>query len=101
MPATNLQVQQFVDQRIRVRAEQIRALYESMNDDIASIGDVYDALEPVESATWSDVRIDGPPFLLTPSDVLGINSFLVGIRDAITNHGQYPVVLKACVRPIL
>jgi hypothetical protein len=96
--ATNAQIQQYVNERTRVRAEQIRALVNSLNDDIAAIDDVYAELNGAHD--WEDTRTDGPPHLLIGSDVLGIHSFNVAIRDAMEAHGQYPVVLKACVRPV-
>jgi hypothetical protein len=97
MSATNQQVQQFVNERVRVRAEQIRNLLAAMKDDIASIGDVYAAL--ATDPTWTDDRPDGPPFLLSPSDVLGWNAFVSDTITAMDAHGQLPVVLKGCVRP--
>lgn len=100
MPATNLQVQNFVDNRIRIRAEAIRAINLAMSDDISLIDDVYNALN-VGSPTWTDTRADGPPHLLTPSDVLAVNAFLHDIRDAIVNHAQYAIVQKACVRAVM
>jgi hypothetical protein len=96
--ASDTQVQQFVSGRVRPRAEATRTLAIAFDDDIASIDDVYNALN-VGSPTWTDNRTDGPPHLLTPSDVLAFNAFMHDIRDAIKNHAQYPVVLKACVRP--
>lgn len=98
MPATDQQVQQFVNDRVRVRAEQIRALKNSLADDIAAIDDIYAAL--ASDPTWTDNRTDGPPHLLTPSDVLGIHSFNVAMLAAINGHNQLPVVLKACSRPV-
>lgn len=98
MAATDQQVQNFVDQRIRPIAEQARALKIQMDDIIASIDAVYDALDPTNEATWTDGRADGPPNLLMPADVLAINTFVNNIRDAIRDNAQYPVVLKACVR---
>jgi hypothetical protein len=96
MAASNLQIQQFVDQRIRPHAELARQLALVLDSDIASIDDVYNALN-VPSPTWTDSRTDGPPHLLTPSDVLAINTFMHDIRDAIKNHPQWPIVQKACV----
>lgn len=115
MPATNAQVQQWVNERTRVRAEAVRALLLAFEDDNASISDVYDALEPPESATWEDQRDDGPPHLMTASDVLAFNTFSVQLaailRGTLANDaakasacndvaGQLPVVLAACVRPV-
>lgn len=98
--ASDAQVQAFVNTRIRPHAELTRALQALFSDDISAIDDIYNALN-VGSPTWSDNRTDGPPHLLTPSDVLAINAFLHDIRDAIVNHGQYAIVLKACVRSII
>lgn len=97
--ANNAQVQHFVDERIRVRAEQIRSLYVAIKDDKAAIDDVYGALNQ-QSPTWTDSRTDGPPHLLTPSDVLAINAFYDSIISAVDNQGQYPIVLKACPHPV-
>ena len=95
--ATDSQVQIFVNGQLRPRCEQIRKLLNAMNQDIAEIDDVYNALiQP--NTTWSDKRTDGPPHLLTANDVLAINQFLHDIRDAIRNNPQLPIVLRACVR---
>lgn len=99
MPATNTQVQHFVDERIRPHSEAARALKTLFDDDRASIADVYDAL--FTAPTWTDGRTDGPPHLLTPSDVLAINSFLEDVRVYIGGHASYPIIIKACVRPVL
>jgi hypothetical protein len=74
MAASDLQVQQFVDQRIRPHAELVRALALAFDDDIAAIDDVYAALTAA-NPTWADNRTDGPPHLLTASDVIDINAF--------------------------
>ena|SRR5438105_2281951 len=97
--ATNFQVQNFVDQRLRPHAEKARELAVVFDDDVAAFDDVYAALN-VQSPTWTDTRSDGPPHLLTPADVLAMNTFLHDIRDAIRNHADYAIVLKACVRGI-
>jgi hypothetical protein len=97
--ATDPQVQRFVDERIRPHAEAARALVLAFDDDRASIDDVYAALN-VPTPTWSDKRPDGPPRLLTPADVLAINGFMEDVRTFMKAHGQYAVVLKACVRPV-
>lgn len=96
--ASDAQVQTFVDTRIRVRCEQIRALYNSIADDISAIDDVYAALTQ-QSPTWVDNRTDGVPHLLTPSDVLAINTFLNDLKTAISGDAQLPKVLQGCVRP--
>lgn len=106
--ATDAQVQNYVNQRVRVRAEQIRALYLACKDDKAAIDDIYAALTQA-TPTWTDDRPDGPPHLLTPSDVLAWNTFVSGFialveggqaEDMTAAAAQYPVVLDACVRPV-
>lgn len=97
--ATDLQVQRYADDRVRPRAEQIRALLLAMEDDKSSIDDVYQALTQA-SPTWSDVRTDGPPHLLTGNDVLAWNTFVTEVVAAIRGNAQLPVVLKACVRGV-
>jgi hypothetical protein len=99
MAATDTQVQNYVDQRVRPHAELARTLALSYDNDISTIDDIYNALN-VGSPTWADNRVDGPPHLLTPSDILAINAFMHDVRDAIKNHAQYPIILKACVRSV-
>lgn len=97
MPATDQQVQSFVDSRIRPHAELVRNLKILFDTDISLIDDIYQALSQ-PNPTWSDNRTDGPPHLLTPADILAINTFLHNIRDAIQNDAQWAIVEKACVR---
>jgi hypothetical protein len=97
--ATDQQVQQFVNERVRPRAEQIRALLLAMEDDRAAFDDVYAALT-AQSPTWADNRTDGPPHLLTKDDVLAWNTFLSDSITAMRGNAQLPIVLKACVRPV-
>jgi hypothetical protein len=96
MPATDQQVQQWADQRVRPRAEQIRALYNALVSDIATVEDVYQACI-AQSPTWADGRQDGPPHLLAPADVLSMNTLAHAIKDAIDNSGQWATVQKSCV----
>lgn len=95
--ATTAQVQNFADQRCRPHAEAAVALALALLDDIAEIDDVYNALNGPLSG-WADNRLDGPPHLLTASDILAFNTFLHDISTAITGHAQYPVIRKMCVR---
>jgi hypothetical protein len=108
MAASNAQVQQYVNQRMRVRCEQIRNLKFAMEDDLAVIVDVYANL--TNSPTWTDDRPDGPPHLLAPNDVLAYNTFLTAMAAFFDPNGdtttiaagadQWPVVQSACVRPV-
>lgn len=99
--ATDQQVQQYVNERVRVRAEQIRALLAALQDDKAAIDDIYAHVSGANDtpATWTDARSDGPPALLGPSDVLAYNSFITALIPNIRDAADYPAVVKACVRP--
>lgn len=114
MAATNEQVQTWVNERTRPRAEQVRKLLLSLEDDNAAIDDVYANL--TNSPDWTDTRDDFPPHLLTPSDVLAFSTLSVKLaailRGTLVNDqtkidacndvaAQLPVVLDACVRPVL
>ena len=109
MPATNAQVQQYVNERVRPRSEQIRNLYLSCKDDKATIDDVYANL--TNNPTWTDTRSDAPPHLLTPSDVLAWNTFLTqfialvegtfpDVATANSAAAQYPIIQNSCVRQV-
>jgi hypothetical protein len=109
--ATDEQVQQYVNTRVRPRSEQIRALYNACKDDKAAGGDIYEALiQP--NPTWEDEHDGNPPHYLTPNDVLAWNTFISGlitfvegkfptVEDANYPSGQYPIVEDACVRPLI
>jgi hypothetical protein len=97
--ATDQQVQTFVNEHIRPRCEQIRALLLAINDDINAIGDVYAALTQ-PNPTWVDQRSDGVPHLMSSSDVLAVNIVLHNLQTAIQNDPQLPVVLQSCVRSV-
>ena len=111
MPAaSDQQVQQYVNERVRARAEQVRALIDSLADDKAAIDDVYAACAQA-APTWTDARTDGPPKLLTPQDVLAYNAYISKLilvfdgsattADVAELHGNQAAVLAACVRPLL
>lgn len=114
MAATNAQVQEWSDQRTRRRAEQTRALLVSLEDDNASISEVYANL--TNTPDWTDDRTDGPPSLLGPNDLLAVNTFSVNLvailRGTLTTDqqkidavnavaGQLAIINKACVRPVI
>lgn len=108
--ANNTQVQQYVNERVRVRAEEWRHLDLAMADDKLAINDVYDACEPTNEATWADNRTDGPPRLLAPGDVLSYNAIISiwpKIKDGTATDQEvdnfaanWPVFMSACVRPV-
>lgn len=97
--ATNQQVQQYVNERLRPRAEQLRALIAAMQDDKALIDDVYAACA-AQSPTWTDNRTDGPPHLLAPADVLAYNSYITAAITNLKDAADYPAVAKACVHAV-
>lgn len=106
--ATDQQMQAYMNDRIRVRAEQARALIASLRDDLMAITDVYDRADG--GAPWSDNRTDGPPKLPSSPDVLAYNAWAVLLLKAIDGTategdiGQlaanWITVQTMCVRPI-
>lgn len=111
MSATDAQVQQYANERIRVRAEQFRALINSCRDDLAAITDVYARANGGDP--WADARTDGPPKLLESTDVLVFNAFITQFLNCIDNtpdagsdntlfvlHANLAPFQAACVRPV-
>lgn len=72
--ANDAQMQQYANERIRVRAEQFRALVNACRDDQQAITDIYD--RAANGAAWADNRTDGPPTLLDQQDMLVYNTVL-------------------------
>lgn len=97
MPATNQQVQNFVDQQVRPSCEAIRDLVFALQSALAQIGDVYAAVTE-QSPTWTDTRTDGPPHLATPGDVVNWNGFATRLVAAATGDSQWSVIQNLCVR---
>lgn len=97
--ATDVQVQNYVDSRVRPLSEKSRDLLLALKDAKAVIDDIYNTLN-VPSPTWTDQRTDGPPHLASPANVLAWNSFITDVIAAIEGHGQYPVVQSLCVRAV-
>ncbi len=109
MAATNEQVQNYVDQRVRPRAEQIRSLYLRCKDDQAALGDIFANL--ISSPDWVDNRPDSPPHMAIPNDVFAWNIFAAqfiafvegtfpDVATANSASAHYPVIQQLCVRPI-
>lgn len=106
--ATNQQMQTYADQRIRVRAEQLRSLVNAMRDDKAAIDDVY--ARAAGASPWNDARVDGPPRLLSSQDILVFNAFAslflsvidgtAVTGDVVNLHSNLAVFQSACVRPV-
>lgn len=86
MSATDQQMQQFANERIRVRAEQFRSLINSCRDDKAAMDAVYD--RAANGAAWTDGRNDGPPKLLVSQDILVFNAFISEFLSVIDGEGN-------------
>lgn len=98
MAATNLQVQNFADGRVRPFCEAVRAVYLTAKDAKSAIDDVYENL--TKSPTWTDNRTDGPAHLLTPNDVLAYNTFINDLITMIEGNAQWPIIQKSCARGV-
>ena len=113
--ATDKQVQAWADQKSRTFCEALRGIKLSADSQNAAVADIYNACNQ-GSPTWSDNRHDGPPHLLTPADILSLNTVCVRLsaifdgtlatdadKIAAVNDlaSQWPIVLKTCVRPVL
>lgn len=119
MSATDEQMQRYADERIRRRAEQLRAVFASMRDDRAALGEVYDRADGGDP--WADDRTDGPPKLLLSQDVLVYNTIifnLVKVLDGVEEGTEQQIAnqraayvaevrnnwaqfMQACVQPIV
>lgn len=95
MAASNEQVQSFVNERVRPLCEKTRTLIALLDDYVATVDDVYANL--TDSPDWSDNRPDNPPTLLTPNDVLAINTFIQEVRTYVKGHANLASAMSACV----
>lgn len=102
MRATDQQVQNFADNRMRPNAERLRALLLRAKDDKAAIDDVYEHLTGANNtpSTWADDRMDSPPILLEGDDLLAYNAFLTDFISFCETHPSLARVLSACVQPL-
>lgn len=110
MAATNSQVQQYVNERVRPLCEDIRRVYLRCKDAKAAIDDVYANLNADPPTEWTDTHDGHPPHLMTPDDVLAWNTFISLFIDFVEGNltdgnknsaaGQYPVILDGCVAPV-
>lgn len=72
--ATDTQVQRYVDERCRPRAEQLVRSLNAMADDAAAIPDIWQ--RAAQGDPWTDARVDGPPRLAASADILAYNAFV-------------------------
>lgn len=104
--ATNEQMQKYCDERIRVRAEQIQILLNSIKADKAAIDDEY--ARAAGTNAWADARTDGPPHLLqagnsaNPDDVLNYNAFISAFITFVetTQVSSWAVLQRSIVRSL-
>lgn len=113
--ATNEQMQVYANERIRVRAEQFRALRIACQADKSVIDDEY--ARAASNEAWADSRLDGPPHLLqagngaNPDDFLNYNAFIslfekfmsgtfLDVNEANSAAAQWAVLNRACVRSV-
>ena len=121
--ATNIQMQQFANERVRPFAEQFRAVLIAARDHKSALDDIYAraTANPPTQGQWLDARTDGPPHLLksgysaedvpsNPDDMLQFNGFCSALIDIIDGVGtdannaatlraNWAVLVDACVRP--
>lgn len=112
--ATDAQMQAYMDQRVRPRAEQFRLLLSNVQDDETAITDEF--ARASNGPIWNDARTDGPPHLLasgpgsSPDDLTNYNAmavtFLALVNGTATPTqvsnfpGQWAIFQRACVRPV-
>lgn len=104
--ATNSQMQDYADAKMRPRAEQFRAIDEAMSSDKETIDEVYQ--RAAGANPWADARTDGPPNLLTHQDVLVYNAIITlwakfragtaTAQDSADFAANWPVFMSFCVR---
>lgn len=111
--ATDAQMQSYMDQRLRPRAEQARQLVRDLQDDVNSIADEFSRSS--SGPLWGDARTDGPPHLLasgptsSPDDLSNYNALAATLLAVIAGTatanqitsfpGQWAIFQRACVRP--
>lgn len=106
--ANDAQMQQYANERIRVRAEQARTFWNALADDQQAIVDIWD--RAANGDPWNDSRQDGPPTLLDSNDVLAYNVVSAVLRKCIAGTAtaqeiadlaaNWPTFQAACVRPV-
>lgn len=96
--ATNVQVQNFSDFRVRPHSLLAVQLFNSFTDDKNTIGDVYANL--TNSPTWTDGRSDGVPHLNAPADLLAYNAFITDCLAFMSGHASWPVIREMLINPI-
>ncbi len=114
--ANNLQIQEFIDTRLRTSCADICLLVAHLQNHKANESDIYQALITDNNpGAWSDSR-QGPPHLCTPADFGSWNTFVTNLLQVITGpapadgptalalisgiQGQWPVIQKLPINPV-
>ena len=96
--ATNQQVQDHCDQRVRPRCAAAYLLYLQCKNDQANMDDVYANL--TSSPTWTDGRSAGVAHLATPNDLLAINTWRADFITFYEANSQKAILEKLPINPI-
>jgi hypothetical protein len=87
------------NERLRPRAEQLRALYGNILDDVANYsGDLQAYFEPTASSAWVDTRTD-VPHAVTAVDIAAFQALLTGLQ-ANFSPAALALIAKFCVQPV-
>jgi hypothetical protein len=107
--ATNQQVQNFSDQKVRPLCEQFVSFVQNLQMALSQMGDINANLTATNpTTTWLDVRTDAPPHLAQPGDLLAVAAasaafgrVLAGTgtaQDSVTIATAIPIIQSLCVR---
>lgn len=100
MSITNPQAIAFVNQNIRPRAEQIRALKAQIDADLTQWYAGMSALIPNDSSAVEDGREAEGVSRLVGSDVVNVLSQLVALQSQLDGSGVAATISKPCVRTL-
>lgn len=98
---TNSQAAILVNQRLRRRAQQLRALYGLLIDDVANYtGDLKAYFEPTDGSpsAWVDSRTD-VPHNVTAAQVAAFEAMILAVRSQFTPE-LLALVAPFCVDPV-
>ena len=96
---TNAQAALLPNQRLRVRAEQLRAIYGSILDDVANYsGDLQAYFEPAANSAWVDIRTD-VPHDVSAADIAAFQALLSSL-EASFSPATLALLAKFCVNPV-
>lgn len=114
MAATNQQVQDFIDSRVRQSCSDILLWILRRQNDAANLDDVYANLS--SSPTWTDARTAGVAHSAVPQDFFAWNTFIQGLLKVVVSgqpldgrtaaetisdiHAQWATIQKLPITPI-